>query len=104
MQWLCEQHSVSLRTLKSWKSRYNKGGFPALADKPRDDKGKSRWMEQHPTAKTIVAAAYLESNRSKVAAYEALVRQCHLVGVSPTSSRDTKLFAPGSTRQNCRCQ
>jgi putative transposase len=83
MEWLCEQHDISLRTLKSWKSRYNKGGFPALADKPRDDKGKSRWMEQHPTAKTIVAAAYLESNRSKVAAYEALVRQCHLVGVTP---------------------
>ena len=37
-----QRTSVSVDTLLEWALRYRKGGFEALAPKPRQDRGKSR--------------------------------------------------------------
>lgn len=60
IEWLCAQHkNLSEPTLKRWKQRFLEGGFPALADRVRVDKGQSRWFAQNRNAAMLAAYLYL---------------------------------------------
>jgi len=58
-EWILEQRNDGLtaRTLQRWLARYRQGGFPALADRIRRDKGQSRWFARN--RKAALLAAYL---------------------------------------------
>jgi hypothetical protein len=53
------QPSVSERTIWGWYRAFTKGGFAALAKKPRADKGQSRWFSLYPKARILAAYLYL---------------------------------------------
>lgn len=78
-----ETTGVAVRTIKDWLSRWRRGGRPALADRPRSNKGRSRWFEDHPEAKFIAGAAYLDAAQSKFAAWDAVCRWCKERRVAP---------------------
>jgi len=48
VRWISRQHSVSARNLYRWLARFDKGGFEALADRARRDKGVSRYFGRPP--------------------------------------------------------
>ncbi|ACO33799.1 MULTISPECIES: DDE-type integrase/transposase/recombinase [Acidobacterium] len=81
LEYQAEISGVYSRTLKRWLKRWRDGGLAALADRNRQDKGLSRWFEEHPEAKDVTAAAYLQPEQSKIAAYEALQRWCSRAGI-----------------------
>jgi putative transposase len=71
---LAHHHSISVSTLWRWQRQYKKGGLPALADRARSDKGKSRFFENYKKAATLAAYIHLEQRQSATCAYEAIVR------------------------------
>jgi transposase InsO family protein len=85
--YLAETHSqtglrISRATLWSWKKAYTEGGFNALAPKVRSDKGTSRWFAQNPDAAKLVASVYLKPYQTVQTAYNALLREHEMLGVS----------------------
>jgi hypothetical protein len=60
IEYAAETNIQSPRTIKRWLARYRTGGFAALADRVRADKGQSRWFNRHREA--AILAAYLHLN------------------------------------------
>jgi putative transposase len=85
LEYQAELKGISSRSLKIWMKRWREGGLAALADAPYRNKGVSIWFELHPAAKDIAAAAYLQPEQSKAAAYEALERWCRQQQIAPPS-------------------
>lgn len=53
-----------VRTIKQWLALYRAGGFVALADRKRADKGTSRWFARHRAASVLAAYLYLVERQS----------------------------------------
>jgi hypothetical protein len=69
------------RTIKSWIKRYREGGFAALADKPRADKGQSRWALQNEGTRelaNIAAFACVNEDLSIQMAWEIIERRAQM--------------------------
>lgn len=81
VEWLAQQHKVSSRTIWTWKKLYLDGGFPALADSARNDKGRSRWFEDHHDAAILAAFLYLDQRQSIAAVHEELCRSAEQLGL-----------------------
>src|ERR1039458_9625564 len=71
---LADQHHVSTRTLWNWYAQYRKLGYAGLVDRVRSDKGKSRFLEAHPTVRVFVENKYLGERLSIRLVYQALLR------------------------------
>ena len=72
------QSGKSERTLWRWLKQFDKLEVAGLADKTRNDKGKSRFFSTHPAADKFIQAKYLsEVNLTVQLAYDALVREWH---------------------------
>jgi hypothetical protein len=81
---VAETRSTSDRTIKSWIKRYREGGFAALADKPRADKGRSRWALQNEGTMElaqIAAFACLNEDLSIQIAWEIIERRAQMFGL-----------------------
>jgi putative transposase len=76
--WIAEQHNINPRTLRRYKQRYMEGGWAALADRVRSDRGQSRWFAKYPNAAMLAAYVYLEQRQSVSVAWEAIKRD-HLM-------------------------
>ncbi len=78
---------VSRATIWRWhnhftggKKKKNSGGYAALADKPRSDKDKSRFFEEHPAAAAYLQNKYLGEGLWGQQAYDALCRDWKKIG------------------------
>src|SRR6266699_468481 len=69
-----QKPSVCSRTLFRWLEKFDSGGYPALPRKPRSDKDKSRFFEEHPAAALFLQNKFLKEGLSREMAWEAL---CH---------------------------
>lgn len=88
IEWICEQHNVTPRTIKRWKARFAEGGFAALADRGRSDRGNSRWMQRDDRnlqLAEIAVYAHLQENLSKRMAWEIACGQAKQIGIEPPS-------------------
>ena len=65
---------VSQRQLYRWLRDFTSGGVPALADKQRSDKNRSRFFATYPKAAWLAAYIYLECRQSATVAHEAIER------------------------------
>ncbi len=79
--WIAAQRKISVPTLKRWKARYAAGGWAALADRTRTDKGTSRYFSRYPDAAMLAAYVYLEQRQSVQCAWEAIRRDHQMLGV-----------------------
>lgn len=75
-----QKPTVSSRTLFRWLDRFDGGGYAALADKPRSDKDKSRFFEEHPAAAAFLQQKFLHEGLSREMAWEALCREWKKLG------------------------
>jgi hypothetical protein len=81
---------VSCRTLFRWLDRFDSGGYAALADRARKDKGQSRCFgDENPDASAFLLGKYLNEGLSIQMAWEALVREWPRVGKGQTPSYGT---------------
>jgi transposase InsO family protein len=72
--YLADQHQVSSRTLWNWYTQYRKLGYAGLVDRVRSDKGKSRFLKDHPAVRVFIENKYLGERLSIRLVYEALRR------------------------------
>jgi hypothetical protein len=86
---LSEKHGVSKRTLFGWQRTYREGGLPALADRQRSDKGRSRWFESNRNAAWVAAYLHLECRQSYRAVHEALVANSEALALAELPSYET---------------
>lgn len=73
--YVAETHKLSPRTVAGWLQRFRDGGYAALADKERSDKGSSRWAQQSETTlllADLAVYAHLRENLSIRMAWEIL--------------------------------
>ena len=82
-EYLAHAHRLSQRTIWRWYRAFQKLGLLGLADRTRKDKGSSRFFMQHPAAARLAAYVYLTQRQPMYRAYEALQRDCLLVGAKP---------------------
>lgn len=75
-------HNVSRSTIKNWLKPWRDGGFPALADRQRKDKGDSRWFASNNKAALLVAYLFLNHNQSYRACHEALIQDGEMLGIA----------------------
>jgi len=71
---------VGKQAIWEWVARFNKGGYAALADRPRKDKDKSRFFEEHTAAALFLQNKFLHEGLSREMAWEALVREWKKIG------------------------
>jgi len=71
---------VSKSAVWEWVVRFNKGGYAALADRPRKDRDKSRFFEKHPAAGSYLQQKFLKEGLSREMAWEALCRDWRRIG------------------------
>jgi transposase InsO family protein len=73
---------VSSRTLFRWLDRFDQGGYAALAERPRKDKGQSRFFEDHPAAAALLRYKFLDPKEglSCQMAWEAVCREWERIG------------------------
>ncbi len=71
---------VSSRTLYRWLDRFEHGGYAALAEKPRKDKDRSRFFDEHPAAAVFLQNKFLKEGLSREMAWEALCREWKKLG------------------------
>src|SRR5579859_5064169 len=79
-EWVAPQHSVSVPTLWRWIARFDGGGYAALADRPRKDKNKSRFFDQHAAAALFLQRKFLHEGLSREMAWEALCCEWNRIG------------------------
>jgi hypothetical protein len=72
--WLAKQHGESERTIWRWRARFEKGGYAALADKVRKDRGRSRFFEVHKAAALYIQQKFLNEGLTYQLCWEALRR------------------------------
>ncbi len=80
VEWIAPQHSASAPTIWRWLARFDEGGVAALADRPRKDRGKSRFFEEHPAAAAFLQKKFLRESLSREMAWEALCREWKAIG------------------------
>lgn len=73
--WIGAQHELSRSKVWAWLKRYDEEGLAGLADKPRSDKGRSRFFAEFPEAALFVQQKYLNENLSITVVHEALLRE-----------------------------
>jgi len=86
---------VSIRTLKSWLSRYRKGGFAALADFVRVDKGIARWTKQTPQHRELAdlaAYSFLHEQLNKKMVWEIVVCRAKQLQIEPPSYESLRTY------------
>ena len=88
-RYLSLKHHVPERTLWRWHARYREGGLVALADKPRGDKGKSRFFEEHQAAAAFVAEKYWSERLNVRNVCRALKRDARMLGLREIPSYET---------------
>jgi hypothetical protein len=66
---------VGKQAIWEWVARFNKGGYSALADRPRKDRDKSRFFEEHAAAALFLQKKFLKEGLSREMAWEALCRE-----------------------------
>jgi Mu transposase, C-terminal len=66
---------VSWNTVLRWVGNFEDGGYAALPDKPRKDKGQSRFFEEHKAAALFLQNKFLQEGLSREMSWEALVRE-----------------------------
>lgn len=66
---------VGKQAVWEWVARFNEGGYAALADRPRKDKDKSRFFEEHAAAAIFLQNKFLKEGLSREMAWEALCRE-----------------------------
>ncbi len=71
---------VLKQAIWEWVARFKKGGYAALADRPRKDRGQSRFFEDHPAAALFLQKKFLQEGLSREMAWEALCRDWKKVG------------------------
>lgn len=84
-----QRPAVSSRTLFRWLDRFDAGGYAALAERPRKDRGRSRFFEEHAAAAVFLHRKYLEEGLSRQMSWEALRRdwkQIEKTGTPPSYS------------------
>jgi transposase InsO family protein len=81
VEWVADGSEQSTKTIRRWISRYRQGGLPALADRPRSDKGSSHFFARYHAAAILAAYLHLECRQSVRAVYSALCSERELVGV-----------------------
>ena len=79
----------SSRTVARWISRYQAGGFPALADSGRSDRGHSRFFARNRNAAILVAYLFLDQRMSVAFCHEQLARDAASLGLTETPSYGT---------------
>ncbi len=86
------QFHVSERQIFRWLELFDRGGYAALADRPRKDRGLSRFFSKRPLVIAFVVTRYLEG-WNVVTIHEALRqvwgRLCRGCGTSPFPCLDT---------------
>jgi hypothetical protein len=96
---------LCIRTVKQWLALYRSGGFVALADRTRGDKGVSRWFARHRDAAILAAYLYLgdvdtvglrtsekpHRGQSVAFVYEQLIERAESLGIAADDlpSRET---------------
>ncbi|MGH9579635.1 MAG: hypothetical protein ACRD2R_01470 [Terriglobales bacterium] len=74
--YLAAQHQISRGTLFRWLKRYKtQGGFAALANRGREDRGSSRLFREHAPARALLETKYLKERLSMKLAHQALERE-----------------------------
>lgn len=86
---ICQEHSVGRATIFRWQEAFREGGLPALADRRRSDKGRSRYFEANPRAAWVAAYLHLECRQSCRAVHEELVRNAQLLEIAEPPHYDT---------------
>lgn len=87
---IASKEKCTSRTVWRWVKRFRDNGFPALADRIRADKGRSRWFEDHPDARIFVAYLYLVERASVSFVCEQLEYEADRLGIADDlPSRET---------------
>jgi hypothetical protein len=81
VQFTSESTGISAATLYKWLANYKEGGLPALADRQRADKGKSRFFQQYPKAAWLAAYLYLDERMSATVCHEAILRDLQILQI-----------------------
>jgi transposase InsO family protein len=71
---------VSSRTLFRWLDKFDTHGYSGLADRPRKDRGRSRFFEEHAIASVFLQQKFLHEGLSREMAWEALCRDWRRIG------------------------
>ena len=90
-----QQPPVSRATIFNWLKRYDDGGFAALADGVRRDKGQSRFFTQYPDAAEFVQDKFLNQRLSISLVHDALSREWNTLynhGSKPPSYSTIRAF------------
>lgn len=83
VEFLAHSHQLGKRTIWRWYEGWRKAGLFGMARRAREDKGKSRFFEQHPEAANLAAYLYLNQRQSARAAFEAIHRDHQSLGIAP---------------------
>lgn len=75
------RHGLSVRTVKRWLRRFREGGYPALADKERNDRHVSRWFRERINAAYLAAYLFLDCRQSYRVVYEAILEDRELLQI-----------------------
>src|SRR5579871_264859 len=99
IQRVAAEHGLSRRTIFDWRHRYKKGGFTALADRGRSDRGSSRYFDSHPEAAAFAINKYLNERLSIQLVHDALVREwdrlCNGARDNPPNYKTLRCFLQG---------
>ncbi len=82
LRFVAETSGKSLASIKRWVSAYRRGGYAALADRVRSDKGKSRWFDRHPDAALLAAYLYLNERQSVSFVVRQIAEMAQTLGLS----------------------
>jgi putative transposase len=86
---ICAERGIGRATLFRWQEAYREGGLPALADRQRSDKGRSRYFEANPRAAWVAAYLHLECRQSYRAVFEELSRRAGELELAELPHYDT---------------
>jgi hypothetical protein len=91
IEYTAAAHGQSPRTIKRWLAQYRSGGFAALADRIRADKGQSRWFNCHREAQIFAAYLYLVERMSVTFVCEQIEYETAMLGLDKADlpSRET---------------
>jgi hypothetical protein len=65
------REGVSSRSIRRWYGRFKRGGYAALANSPRCDIGRSRWIDRHPDAQQVILTG-MSQRRSVLAIWRSV--------------------------------